>query len=163
MTLPCRKGLKGVFPVDTSEIKEKLKCSLEIAHIRSALAVWSFLVAAYVAALTLFWGGLTFTIVLCGMFLLPIWIAYGWRYFRVFRKTARYTFHKATLSQPHANKFHAFYFTVEVDSAEKGPITAKTSSIFLARGWLGPLMEDYVNREVTLAYNEDTGRVVVMG
>ena len=149
--------------MDTSEIKQKLKCSLEIAHIRSALIVWSFLVAAYVTALTLFWGGFTFTAILCGLFLLPIWIAYGWRWFRVFRKMEHYTFHKALLSQPHANKFHAFYFTVELNSEKKGFITTKTSSIFLARGWLGPLMEDYVNREVALAYNEETGRVVVMG
>lgn len=148
--------------MDISEIKEKLKCSLEIAHIRSALAVWSFLVAAYVTALTLFWGGLTITIILCGAFLLPIWITYGWRYFRVFRKLERYTFHKTTLSQPHANKFHAFYFEVALET-EKGSVTTKTSSIFLARGWLGPIMEDYVNREVNLAYNPETGQVVVIG
>ena len=149
--------------MDTSEMKQKLKCSLEIAHIRSALIVWSFLVAAYVTALTLFWGGLTITATLCGMFLLPIWIAYGWRWFRVFRKPEGYTFHTVTLSQPHANTFHAFYFTVTLDLPEKGAVTSKTSSIFLARGWLGPLMEDYVNREVTIAYNGQTGQVVVMG
>lgn len=149
--------------MDTSEIKQKLKCSLEIAHIRSALVVWSFLVAAYVTVLTLFWGGLTFTMVFCGAFLLPIWVAYGWRYFRVFRKPEHYTFHRVRLSQPYANTFHAFYFGVELESPEKGSVTTKTSSIFLARGWLGPIMEDYVNREVDLAYNEETGRVVVIG
>ena len=152
-----------MIPVDEKEMKEKLKCSLEIAHIRSALAVWSFLVAAYVTVLTLFWGGFTFTTILCGAFLLPIWVAYGWRWFRVFRKIEHYTFHKVLLSRPHANTFHAFYFTVELTSAKKGPVTAKTSSIFLARGWLGPFLEDYVNREVTLAYNEETGQVVVIG
>ena len=146
-----------------TEIKEKLKCSLEIAHIRSALAVWSFLVAAYITALTLFWGGFTFTAILCGAFLLPIWVAYGWRWFRVFRKMEHYTFHKALLRQPHANKFHAFYFTVELTSAEKGRITTKTSSIFLARGWLGPLMEDYVNQTITVAYNPATETLVVIG
>ena len=53
--------------------------------IRSALAVASVLVAAYVGVMTLFWGNISFTIVLCGLILLPIWVAYGWRYFRVFR------------------------------------------------------------------------------
>ena len=150
--------------METSEIKEKLKCSLEIAHIRSALVVWSFLVAAYVTALTLFWGGLTVTATLCGAFLLPIWIAYGWRYFRVFRKIDRYSFHKTILAQPHTSRFvHAFHFTVVLEGTEKGTVTTKTSSIFLARGWLGPIMEDYVNRDVTLAYNEETGQVVVIG
>ena len=149
--------------MDLTEIKQRLKCSLEIAHIRAALVLWSFLVAAYVTILTLFWGGITLTMVLCGAFLLPLWVTYGWRYFRMFRQPEYYTFHKVILSQPHANKFHAFYFEVELNPEEGNPITAKTSSIFLARGWLGPLMEDYVNREVTLAYNEATHRVVVIG
>lgn len=150
--------------MDTLEIREKLKCSLEIAHIRSALAVASVLVAAYVGVMTLFWGNLTFTILLCGVILLPIWVAYGWRYFRVFQKISRYTFHKAVLDRPRTSRFvHAFHFTVTLEGTEKGTVTADTSSIFLARGWLGPFLEDYVNREVSLAYNEETGRVVVMG
>ena len=150
--------------MDEKEIREKLKCSLEIAHIRSALAVTSVLVAAYVGIMTLFWGEIVFTIVLCGVILLPIWVAYGWRYFRVFRKIPRYTFHKTVLAQPHTSRFvHAFHFTVVLENTEQGPVITKTSSIFLARGWLGPFMEDYVNREVTLAYNEETGQVVVIG
>ena len=150
--------------MDEREIKEKLKCSLEIAHIRSALVVASVLVAAYVGIMTLFWGDIAFTVILCGVILFPIWLAYSWRYFRVFRKISRYTFHKALLAQPHTSRFvHAFHFTVVLENTEKGTISTKTSSIFLARGWLGPFLEDYVNREVTLAYNEETGQVVVIG
>ena len=150
--------------MDEREIKEKLKCSLEIAHIRSALVVASVLVAAYVGIMTLFWGDIAFTLILCGVLLLPMWAAYNWRYYRVFRKISRYSFHKAVLAQPHTSRFvHAFHFTVVLENAEKGTVTTKTSSIFLARGWLGPFMEDYVNREVTLAYNEETGQVVVIG
>ena len=150
--------------MDEREIKEKLKCSLEIAHIRSALVVASVLVAAYVGIMTLFWGDIAFTVILCGVILFPIWLAYSWRYFRVFRKISRYTFHKALLAQPHTSRFvHAFHFTVVLENTEKGTISTTTSSIFLARGWLGPFLEDYVNREVTLAYNEETGQVVVIG
>ena len=150
--------------MDETEIKTKLKCSLEIAHIRSALVVASVLVAAYVGVMTLFWGSIAFTIVLCGVLLLPMWVAYNWRYYRVFRKISRYTFHKTVLAQPHTSRFvHAFHFTVVLENTEQGAIVTKTSSIFLARGWLGPFMEDYVNREVTLAYNEETGQVVVIG
>lgn len=150
--------------MDHREIKEKLKCSLEIAHIRSALVVASVLVAAYVGIMTLFWGDIAFTVILCGVILFPIWLAYSWRYFRVFRKIHRYTFHKALLAQPHTSRFvHAFHFTVVLENTEKGTVTTKTSSIFLARGWLGLFLEDYVNREVTLAYNEETGQVVVIG
>ena len=150
--------------METSEIKEKLKCSLEIAHIRSALVVASVLVAAYVGIMTLFWGNIAFTVILCGVILFPIWLAYSWRYVRVFRKISLYPFHKALLAQPHTSRFvHAFHFTVVLENTEKGTVTTKTSSIFLARGWLGPFLEDYVNREVTLAYNEETGQVVVIG
>jgi len=150
--------------MDKTEIKEKLKCSLEVAHLRSALAVTSFLVAAYVGVMTLFWGDITFTIVLCGLILLPIWLAYGWRYTRVFRRPEGYRFYRASLTHPHAGRwFHAFYFTVELHTEEAGTITANTSSIFLARGWLGPHLENYLNKEVTLAWNEITGQVVVMG
>ena len=150
--------------MDERKIKEKLKCSLEIAHIRSALVVASVLVAAYVGVMTLFWGDIAFTVILCGVLLLPMWVAYNWRYYRVFRKVSRYTFHKAVLAQPHTSRFvHAFHFTVVLENTEKGTISTKTSSIFLARGWLGPFLEDYVNREVTLAYNEETGQVVVIG
>ena len=150
--------------MDEREIKEKLKCSLEIAHIRSALVVASVLVAAYVGVMTLFWGDIAFTVILCGVLLLPMWVAYNWRYYRVFRKIHRYTFHRAVLAQPHTSRFvHAFHFTVVLENTEKGTISTKTSSIFLARGWLGPFMKDYVNREVTLAYNEETGQVVVIG
>jgi hypothetical protein len=155
---------KGAIPMDQQEIKEKLKCSLEIAHFRSALVVTSVLVAAYVGIMTLFWGDIAFTVVLCGAVLLPIWAAYGWRYFRVFRKISRYTFHKTVLAQPHTSRFvHAFHFSVVLQGTEKGTVATKTSSIFLARGWLGPFLEDYVNKEVTLAYNEETGQVVVIG
>ena len=150
--------------MDEREIKETLKCSLEIAHIRSALVVASVLVAAYVGIMTLFWGDIAFTIVLCGVLLFPMWVTYSWRYHRVFRKISRYTIHKTVLAQPHTSRFvHAFHFTVVLENTEQGAIVTKTSSIFLARGWLGPFMEDYVNREVTLAYNEETGQVVVIG
>ena len=153
-----------MIPVDENEMKEKLKCSLEIAHVRSALAVASVLVAAYVGVMTLFWGSFTFTIILCGLILLPIWVAYGWRYFRVFRKISRYTFRKAVLAQPHTSRFvHAFHFTVVLEGTEKGTVTTKTSSIFLARGWLGPHLENYLDKEVTLAWNAETGQVVVIG
>lgn len=149
--------------MDEQEIRGKLKCSLEIAHIRSALAVASVLVAAYVGVMTLFWGNIAFTVVLCGAILFPIWVAYNWRYYRVFRKVSRYTFHKTILAQPHTSRFvHAFHFTVVLDNTERGQVVTKTSSIFQARGWLGPFMEDYANREVTLAYNEETGQVVVI-
>ena len=146
------------------EIRNKLKCSLEAAHIRSALALTTFLVVAYVTLMTFFWSGITFTLVLCGLILIPIWCYYGLRYHRIFRKMEHYTFQKVLLSQPHASRwFHVFSFIIVLTDADGEPLVTSTSAIFLAHGWLGPILEDYVNREVRIAYNPVTRVVVVLG
>lgn len=38
-----------------------------------------------------------------------------------------------------------------------------TNAIFRSYSLLGPSLEDYVNKEVTIAYNRFTERVVVIG
>ena len=146
------------------EIRKQLKCSLEAAHIRSALALVTFLVIAYVTLMTFFWSGITFTLALCGLILVPIWCFYGWRYHRIFRDMEHYTIQKVRLSQPHASRwFHVFYFTIVLSDVPGTPLVTNTSAMFLAHGWLGPILEDYVNKEVTVAYNAKTRVVVVLG
>lgn len=150
--------------MDTSEIKEKLKCSLELAHIRSALVVFTFLVAAYIALMTFTWGGWSLGLVLIGVILIPSWILYGWRYQRIFRKMESYSFHRVVLSQPHfSRRRHAMYFTIVLETQSRGKFVTNTAAIFQTHGWLGPLLEDYVNREATVAYNEETQSVVIIG
>lgn len=147
-----------------SEIKEKLKCSLELAHLRSKLIICTIITAAYIGVFTLAWGGWVLALVVGLLVLVPLWCWDGWRIWRIFREPGEYVFCKATLSQPHASTFNGvFYFTIVLETPERGRFVANTTAIFQARGWLGPLLEDYVNREVTVAYNLSTEQVVVIG
>lgn len=150
--------------MDTAEIKEKLKCSLEIAHIRSAALIFTLIALAYIGLLMLSWGGWGLALVTIALVLVPLWGWYGWRAWMIFRSPEAYVFCKVTLSQPHSSPFfRTFYFTLVLETPERGRFAAETSSIFQAHGWLGPLLEDYVNREVTIAYNEETQQVVIIG
>ena len=150
--------------MDTNEIKEKLKCSLEIAHIRSEIIVCAFITAAYIALFTLAWGGWVLALIIGMVVLVPFLCWEGWRIRKIYREPAGYVFCKATLSQPHSGKRQgAFYFTVVLETEEKGTFAANTSPIFQSGGWMGPLLEDYVNQKVTIAYNRDTEQVVVIG
>lgn len=150
--------------MDTPEIKEKLKCSLEIAHIRSAVTINTIIVIAYIALLILSWGGWVLALITGALVIVPFWCWYGWRSWKIFREPGSYVFCKTTLSQPHSSTWnHAMHFTVVLETEERGKFVANTAAIFQTHGWLGPIMEDYVNRDVTIAYNEETEQVVVIG
>ena len=150
--------------MDTSEIREKLKCSLEIAHIRSEMVIYSVIAAAYIALFTLAWGGWVLALIVSLLVIGPFLCLDGWRIWKIFREPAAYVFCKATLSRLHSGDMRGtFYFTIVLETEKRGRFVADTAPIFQSRGWLGPLLEDYVNREVTIAYNEDTETVVVIG
>ena len=150
--------------MDTSEIREKLKCSLELAHICSEIIVCTFFAAAYIALFTLAWGGGVLALIVGLLVLVPFLCWEGWRIRKIFREPGEYVFCKATLSQPHSGKLRGvFYFTIVIETEERGRFVANTAAIFQSSGWMGPLLEDYVNREVTVAYNLSTEQVVVIG
>lgn len=150
--------------MDESEIKQRLKCSLELAHIRSEILVCTFFAAAYIALFTLAWGGWVLALVVGLLVIVPFWCWYSWRIWKIFKDPGDYVFCKVILSQPHSGKIRgAFYFTVVLETEEQGRFVANTASIFQSHGWLGPLLEDYVNHEVTIAYNLSTEQVVVIG
>lgn len=150
--------------MDTSEIKEKLKCSLEIAHIRSEAVVCTLITAAYIALFTLAWGGWVLALVVGMLVIGPFWCWFAWRSWKIFRSPGDYVFCRAMLSQPHSGRLRGtFCFTVVLETEEKGRFAANTAAIFQSGGWMGPLLEDYVNKEVTIAYNVSTEQVVVIG
>ena len=101
------------------------------------------------------------------MFLLVVmpWLVfYLWRTIRIFRKAEEYTFCKCCLSQPKGgNLKHSIRFTVILTDSEGRKFAADTHSIFSTRSTFGLGLEDYVNKTVTVAYNEETGMVVVIG
>lgn len=150
--------------MDIREIREKLKCSLEVAHIRSQVILSTFLTIAYILIFTIAWGGWTVALVVGLLVIVPFWCWFGWRSRCIFREPGEYVFCKAKLSQPHSGKLRgSFYFTVVLETQEQGRFAANTAAIFQGGGWMGPLLEDYVNREVTIAYNLSTEQVVVIG
>ena len=96
---------------------------------------------------------------------LPILIFCAWRTFRTFQATESYIFCTATLSNPMGGRFRdSIKFRVVLEDADGYKFVADTHSIFSTHKDLTGLgFEDYVNQEVTIAYNEETGNVVVIG
>lgn len=98
------------------------------------------------------------------IFLLPFWVFYLWRTVQIFRKAEKYIFCRCVLSQPHQNPWlQTMYFTVVIEGPDGRKNVRETHAIFPSHGLIGPLVEDYVNRTVTIAYNEETEMVVVIG
>ena len=96
---------------------------------------------------------------------LPFVIYSLWVTIRVYRCPESYIFCKARLTKPHGSKWSrgAMYFTVVLEHPEGGKFVVNTRQIFQSNGWFGPLLEDYLNKTVTIAYNEETEAVVVIG
>lgn len=106
------------------------------------------------------------------------WTAFGWmalalfvpfgiycafRLFRIFRKAESYIFCRTVLSQPHySHMFGMMYFTVVVEDLDGRKFAADTTAVFRPGGYIPPLVEEYVNKSVTVGYNEETGMVVVI-
>ena len=94
----------------------------------------------------------------------PMLIFYLWRGIQIFRKPGSYTFYKTTLTRFH-QKFplKAMYFTVVLEEPDGSKRIEETHAIFACHGIVEPLLESYVNRDVTIGLNEETGMVVVIG
>ena len=83
----------------------------------------------------------------------------------LFRHVESYHFCKANLCNPKGGRVRdTIKFTVLIEDADGGKFVADTHSIFSTHKDLTGLgFEDYVNQKVTIAYNEETGNVVVIG
>ena len=149
------------------EIHARLRSSLEFKQL------WSyFLITAVILSLFLLFAvwrnpgeGMGLAATVYGLFIAPYLIFCTIRTVSIFRKTERYAFCQATLSQPHGGLVRdTMYFTALVIDPNTGEkFFADTHAIFFTRGMFQPLMEDYANTTVTLAINRDTGMVVVIG
>ncbi len=93
---------------------------------------------------------------------LPILGFLLWRLFRIFQSAEEYVFCTTRLAQPHMGFPRDFmYFTVVLETEEEGTFVTNTHSVFHTRR--GPLsLEDYINKTVTVAWNRETGMVVVI-
>lgn len=155
---------------NTSDISRKLKGSLEMACIRRELILYFLVMAAGILIAGASYGhaeNAAFWIDVAVLFLvifLPFVIFYLWRIICIWRERDQYILCRAVLSQPHQKMLlRTMYFTVVLEDPAGGKFSADTHAIFQCHGIIGPLVEDYINRTVTIAYNRETGMVVVIG
>lgn len=97
-------------------------------------------------------------------FWLIFMMVYGIWLLQIFRSAQGYVFCKTrlcSLRRGIEKNTMGFYVTLEVPGV--GKVNTKTRAIFQTHGWPGPLVENYVNQEVEIAYNCTTRQVVVIG
>lgn len=157
--------------MDNKEIRQKLKCSVDMAYVRLNITIYCcFLLLGLL--IVFLHPNLHFTptdLLICVgtmafsglIFLIPALVIL----FRIYKDITGYRLYKATLSQPHGGFPRGFmYFTVVLEDPDGSRFIVNTNTIFQSYGTsFGPSMENYVNQTVTVAYNEDTGEVVVIG
>lgn len=155
--------------MDKKEIRQKLKISLDMAYVRINFIIYGFF---------LLWGALLglarfrhdpsaiptaiSIFAVCGLIVLIPALRI---LFRIYRDVPAYRLYKATLSQPHGGFPRGYmYFTIVLEDPDGAKFIVNTNTVFQSYGTsFGPSMEDYVNQTVTVAYNEDTAAVVVIG
>jgi hypothetical protein len=98
-------------------------------------------------------------LVMINLVFLPILAYFGWRVARIFRKIDSYTFCEAVLDRPRTGYKGAVSFLVEIRTRSGATVTRETHAIF---GSSATRLEDYVNKRVLLAYNEETDTVIVI-
>ena len=156
---------------DVKEIHRDLWHSLDMAFVKIFL-FWTAVVTVIVSVTVILAsrgidpqerGAVLGTILVIAV--LPILIFCAWRTFRIFQATESYIFCKTTLSNPMGGRFRdSIKFRVILEDADGGKFVADTHSIFSThKDFTGLGFEDYVNQTVTIAYNVETGNVVVIG
>lgn len=98
------------------------------------------------------------------LMVLPELIYCGWLACRVLRKPEGYILGRVKLDQPLGGRLRGTVrFRVILDAGNGRQIQAVTHSIFWTRSLFDPEIESYVNREVDVAYNDETDVLVVLG
>ena len=158
--------------MDKSKIREQLKNSLDMLSVRMYLFIALVLVLIEGGTVVLFYPGYHYGPSRWQMFALmaavsagPIVIFCVLRTIAIFRHPESYHFCKTNLSNPKGGRIRdTIRFLVVLEDAEGRKFTAYTHSIFHThRSSAGLALEDYVNQEVTVGYNEETCQVVVIG
>ena len=156
---------------DVREIRQALWQSLDMVFVKMLL-FWAMIANGIIFAVLFFtsmgmdtserWSVILTMMAVC---LLPFLILCLWRTVQTFRKAESYSFCTAKLSNPMGGRFRdSIKFRVLLEDAEGCKFVADTHSIFSThKDFSGLGFEDYVNQEVTIAYNEETGNVVVIG
>ena len=95
--------------------------------------------------------------------ILPCAGIWAYRMWKLFREPEEYFFTRAVLASPHQCWWpRGMRFTAVIDHPEEGTLAVNTNPIFRPVGLEQPLLEDYLNKTVTVGYNRETGMVVVI-
>lgn len=150
--------------------RRKLRQSMELSYYIKNLVIFSliYLISGGMAVLSsgtaqqpTMWLTMGIVLAVCYAPLLGFFL---WRIFGIFRQAEHYSFCRATLDQPHAGIIrNTMNFSVLLELPDGTRLVRSTHSIFMTHGFMAPRLEDYVNREVTVGYNEETETVVVIG
>ena len=148
------------------DVIRRLRGAAEIAYMKHRLLFATALFGSPCLLLSLSKYGPGLSAVLT--FLIPYAVILGfhlWRLYRIFSKPESYLFCQCLLDQPHAdpNLNGIMYFTVTLELPGGTAKTVDTHSVFALRGIAPLIFEEYVNKTATIAYNPETGMVVVIG
>lgn len=93
----------------------------------------------------------------------PIFAFLAYRTWKIFRRAEHYILQEAVLDSPFGGwGRNTIRFTVTVKDSEGCRHRVDTHGIFATRSLFGPNLDDYVNRKVRVAYNKETGTLVVI-
>lgn len=150
---------------EQTEIRQKLWQSLEMRCVRRDIILYTVsMLAGSLLTSVISRVPLSGALAIFAVFFLPFIIFWLRRACQIFRSPECYRFFRCKLSQPHQNHFvETMYFTVVLEYPDGSKLIENTHAIFPCHGYIGPLVEDYVNQTVTIAYNEETEMVVVIG
>ena len=157
--------------MDKTEMKQLLWSSLDMAVLRRDLILVTGVVAlillifAFPAGGFLTWEFLLAASQVCAITIVPVLVYSICVAVKIFREIEGYVIGRCKLCQPHQSRMArgAMYFTIVFEYPEGEKEILDTRPIFASYGMAGPLLEDYINKTVDVAYNEDTGSVVVIG
>ena len=145
---------------DIKLVRERLWNSLDMHWVKRCLIV----VAVCMGFSVVIGIGVIQFVFIMGITLLPFLGFCLWRTFRIFQHPESYFFCKTMMSSPKGGNIRdTIRFTVVLEDPEGGKFVANTHSIFDTHGSSVLAFENYVNKTVTVGYNEETGMVVVIG
>jgi hypothetical protein len=155
--------------IKDSPYYSRIKDSLEYRHERQRFLIYGGIFAAILAIFVLLRATgeavdadmviyLFFGLILGGF-----WLYTGYQWLELFLHMDRYIFFQARLDQPHVHSGRygaSISFTVNFTNRSGKTLTRETAALFSSNRT--PFLEDYNNKIVQLAYNEETDRLVVL-
>ena len=140
--------------MELQEIKKQLWNSVDRKHHGRMLFACTMLLSVTAALCWLLIREFAWVVLSVGGLLLLVLL---WKLLRIFYKVSHYTVFRTTLSAPKGDR-KAVAFPVKAPDGTQ----CWTDRIFYIRN-LQPLLSDWLDQTVTVAWNRETGRVIVIG